>query len=530
MKQFLFFVIVGFMMLILLSCSPINNVPMTVEDDMTFEEEQIKYNIEQIIFSKSFQSTEPSVEVISNKNNVKILASLGLAEYSDIIINKIVKKGNIINIHVSGIKGDNPSLSVPQIIMELIELNINKDNITFNIVFDDYDQVKIKFGINDIINKIQSHFKIATNRLPTYNLLKEDNNIIWDISYKGVFDRENPILPLINLSILIDANSGEIIESEKTIVSSSLDHGHILDYVPEDYMLYKKIISNNDEDEKLSEQLWFINPLSKEKAQLYTTDYKIAVAQFNADKTYISLIETNEDKNDLYIISLEDKRVFKIPFKTKFNPRRMKWKDINTLYLLGNDQDTSTIYSYNLESNETRVVKKIDKVIDNLIINDDIFIVTEKFKDEINRNIYLTTDWDTYKLIDNGFNVKFLSDDLIAYLKKIEKNDNNFLFIYDLKNEEIVAIIEGNISNYHLFNDDELIYVNQNTNNADYTIAKYSISDKSTEDVTTIIGNRIYYDENNNIIYLNILLPFEDNKTEMIYSISVDKLNNVKNP
>ena len=193
MKQFLFFVIVGFMMLILLSCSPINNVPMTVEDDMTFEEEQIKYNIEQIIFSKSFQSTEPSVEVISNKNNVKILASLGLAEYSDIIINKIVKKGNIINIHVSGIKGDNPSLSVPQIIMELIELNINKDNITFNIVFDDYDQVKIKFGINDIINKIQSHFKIATNRLPTYNLLKEDNNIIWDISYKGVFDRENPI-------------------------------------------------------------------------------------------------------------------------------------------------------------------------------------------------------------------------------------------------------------------------------------------------------------------------------------------------
>ena len=27
-----------------------------------------------------------------------------------------------------------------------------------------------------------------------------------------------------------------------------------------------------------------------------------------------------------------------------------------------------------------------------------------------------------------------------------------------------------------------------------------------------------------NIIYLNILLPFEDNKTEMIYSIGVNKL------
>ena len=160
MKQGLFFVLSMFLMVILLSCNHNTNVPMTAEDDTTFEEEEVKYVIEQVVFSKSFQSTEPNVEVLSNKNNVKILASLGLTEYSEISINNIVKKGNVVNIHVSGIKGENPSLSVPQVILELSELNTNKDNLSFNIVFDDYEQLKIKFGINDILNKINPNLKL----------------------------------------------------------------------------------------------------------------------------------------------------------------------------------------------------------------------------------------------------------------------------------------------------------------------------------------------------------------------------------
>lgn len=524
MKQTLIIIISIFMMLILLSCSSNNNIPMTAENDMAFEEEEIKFKIEQVVFSKSFQSTEPSVEVLSNKNVVKILASLGLAEYSDISINNIVKKGNVVNIYVSGIKGENPSLSVPQVIMELDKLT-NKDNLNFNIIFDDYDQLKIKFGINDIINKIQSHFKIATNRLPSYSLIKEENNIIWDISYKGVLDRDNPIIPLINLSILIDANSGELIEAEKTIVSSSLDNGHILDYKPENHILYKKTISNNG-TEKVNEQLWYLDPLSKKKMPIYTSDSKILGAEFNFDKTYISLMEGNEDKQILYIISFEDKRVFKIPFEGSFNPRRMRWKDNNSLYLLGNDENGSYIYSYSIKDNEIKIVKRIDKFLDNIIIKDDTFIITERLENQFNRNIYVTSDWSSFQLIDEGFSARFLSSDMIAYLKKNEKNDCNFLYIYDLNDGNIVDVIEGNISSYNLFNEDYLIYVNQNTNNGDYTIIKYSISDGSTEDITTIIGNKIYYDENNNVIYLNIVLPFEDNKTEMIYSIDVDKLNN----
>ena len=259
---------------------------------------------------------------------------------------------------------------------------------------------------------------------------------------------------------------------------------------------------------------------------MYTSDYKIQSAQFSFDKSYISLIETNEDKQNLYIISFEDKRVFKISFETNFNPRRMRWKDNDTLYLLGNDENTSTIYTYSVENNETKIINKLDRIFDNLVIEDNLFIVTEKLENEFNRNIYITSDWHGYKLIDKGFNVRFLSQDLIAYLKRNEKSDSNFLYIYDLKDDKIVKIIEGNISNFSLINKEELIYVNQNTNHADYTLIKYSIRDNTTEDITTIIGDRIYYDENNHTVYLNILLPFEDNKTEMIYSINLDKLNN----
>lgn len=526
MKQVIFFVIATLLMVILISCNHNSEIPMTVEEDATFEEEEIKFTIEQVIFSKSFQSTEPNVEIISNKNNVKILASLGLAEYSEVSINNIIKKGNVVNIHVSGIKGENPSLSVPQVIMELKELSNNKNNLSFNIVFDDYEQLKIKVGINDIINKIKSQFKITTNRLPSYSLLKGGNNIVWNIAYKGVFDRENPIIPLINLSTVIDANTGEIIESEKTIVSSSLDQGHLLDFMPENHLLYKKTISNNSEPEATNDQLWYIDSLNAEKTTLYTSDYKIQSAQFSFDKSYISLIETNEDKQNLYIISFEDKRVFKISFETNFNPRRMRWKDNDTLYLLGNDENTSTIYTYSVENNETKIINKLDRIFDNLVIEDNLFIVTEKLENEVNRNIYITSDWHGYKLIDKGFNVRFLSQDLIAYLKRNEKSDSNFLYIYDLKDDKIVKIIEGNISNFSLINKEELIYVNQNTNHADYTLIKYSIRDNTTEDITTIIGDRIYYDENNHTVYLNILLPFEDNKAEMIYSINLDKLNN----
>jgi len=524
MKQGLFFVLSMFLMVILLSCNHNTNVPMTAEDDTTFEEEEVKYVIEQVVFSKSFQSTEPNVEVLSNKNNVKILASLGLTEYSEISINNIVKKGNVVNIHVSGIKGENPSLSVPQVILELSELNTNKGNLSFNIVFDDYEQLKIKFGINDILNKIQSQFKIATNRLPSYSLLKEENNIVWNISYRGVFDRENSIVPLINLSTIIDANSGEIIESEKTIVSSLLDQGHVLDYIDGKHILYKKTITNKDDPEKINEQLWYLDLSNREKVTLYTSDYKIQAAQFNSDNTYISLIEGKEEKQNLYIISFEDKRVFKISFEPNFNPRRMRWKDKDTLYLLGNNENTSTIYSYNVESNEIKIIKKVDRILDNLIVKGDTFIVTERVENEVNRNIYMTSDWHTYKLIDKGFSIKFLSQDLIAYLKKNEKNDSNFLYIYDLKDEQIASTIEGNISNYDIIDENSLIYVNQNTNNADYTIIKYRVRDSEAEEITTIIGDKIFYDEKSNIIYLNILLPFEDNKTEMIYSIDVNKL------
>ena len=202
----------------------------------------------------------------------------------------------------------------------------------------------------------------------------------------------------------------------------------------------------------------------------------------------------------------------------------MRWKDKDTLYLLGNNENTSTIYSYNVESNEIKIIKKVDRILDNLIVKGDTFIVTERVENEVNRNIYMTSDWHTYKLIDKGFSIKFLSQDLIAYLKKNEKNDSNFLYIYDLKDEQIASTIEGNISNYDIIDEDSLIYVNQNTNNADYTIIKYRVRDSEAEEITTIIGDKIFYDEKSNIIYLNILLPFEDNKTEMIYSIDVNKL------
>ena len=42
-----------------------------------------------------------------------------------------------------------------------------------------------------------------------------------------------------------------------------------------------------------------------------------------------------------------------------------------------------------------------------------------------------------------------------------------------------------------------------------------------------VIGKNVYYNSKDNIIYLNTILPFENDNTEIIYSID---LNAIENP
>ncbi|MDU5080345.1 hypothetical protein CIW83_02570 [Tissierella sp. P1] len=525
MKRILLIIVTIFIALVFSGCNP-NEKDSVALDDARFEEEEIKYEIEQILFSKSFQSIEPSVEIITNNNKLKILASLGLSEYSGINVNSIVKKGSEINIHVSGISNKNDlRLAVPQVVMELKKTKLKKiEDLKFNIIYDDYTPLKIKYGINDVLNKIQSHFKVSTKGTPIFDLIRINDAIVWDISYNSIFDKENPDIPLVNLSAQVDANTGNIIDSEKLSISTSLDSGHILGYINNDYILYKKTVLDKDTNKSI-EQLWDYSALNNEKSMLYSSNFKISSAQFSSDLHYVSVIEVNDNGSELYIIPLDDKRAYKISFENKFNPKTMRWNSDNILYLIENNDDNSTVYSYNVKNNDINVIGIFNKNIENLIINNDNFLIVEKTDNELNRKISITSDWDKFKPIGNGANPKFLNKNMISYLRKNEDNDYNSLFVYDMKAKDIISQIEGNILNYEILPDSNIVYVDKNINKNDFTLKKYSLNNQVTNDIAHFISDKIYYDENRNLVYLNITLPFDNEKTEMIYSLDLSKLN-----
>ncbi len=495
-------------------------------DNARFEEEEIKYEIEQILFSKSFQSIEPSVEIITNNNKLKILASLGLSEYSGIKVNNIVKKGSEINIHVSGIYNKNDlRLAVPQVIMEIKKSRLKKvDDLKFNIIYDDYTPLKIKYSVNDVLNKIQSHFKISTKGTPIFNLVRINDNIVWDISFNSIFDKENPDIPLVNLSAQVDANTGDIINSEKLFISNSLDNGHILNYIKNDYILYKKIVLDKDTD-KTVEQLWSYDATNNEKSMLYSSNYKISSAQLCPNLHYASVIEVSDSGTELYIIPLDNKRAYKISFENNFSPKIMKWNNEDILYLIENKEDISTVYSYDVENNKTNIIGNLNKNIENLIINNNTFLIAEKTDSESNKKISITSDWDKFKPIGLGFNPKFLNENTISYLQKNGDNDSTSLFIYDIIEKDIISEIGENILNYEILPNNNIVYVEKSTTKNDFTLIKYSLNDQTNTEIGHFIGDKIYYDENRNIVYLNVTLPFDNEKTEMIYSLDLSKFN-----
>jgi hypothetical protein len=525
-KKILCVIFTLFLAISLVGCNAKEKSLITIEEDITFDEEEINYEIEQILFSKSFQSIDPSVEIITNNNKLKVLASLGLTECSSVNVNNVIKKGGEINIHVSAQYSKNSlRLAVPQVYME-IEKSKFKDinDLKFNIVYDDYTPLKIKFGINDVLKKLEAHYKISTKTSPVFTLTRLDKSLVWDISYNSIFDRETPEVPLVNLFVQVDATSGDIITSEKVSISSVLDEGHILNYVSDNLILYKKVIIDN-ETNKTKEQLWSYDTIKGEKTMIFSSNYNIHTLASNKNQELISIIEVNENGSELYIVSLGDNRTYKINLEEDFNPTLMSWKDKNIIYLVQSNDYGSIVYSFDVESNESKLVGNFNRSIEALVSNGESFLVVENSDEDNIKIISITTDWRNFVFINNGFSPKFIDDDHIAYLKKDNTQDINTLIIYNLKEDRTIRRIEENIVNYRIMSPTNLSYIIKNSNNNDFTLMNYSLENKGSTKIANLINEKVYYSENDELVYLNIILPFESDKREMIYIIDLSKLN-----
>ena len=511
----------------LAGCKAIENLPLLTKDTNAKAEteggEEIEYSLEQVVLSKGYQTIEPNVEIVKKKNKIKLLASLGLLESSGAQIDKIVRKGNIVNIHVINETDEKSTqLAVPQIVIDINQKLKDIDDIKFNIINENYKPLSIKLGLNDVINKINSEFKVSANTAPVINLLNIDDSIIWDITYNSIFDRNNPETPLVNLSVEIDANSGNILKSTKSFISSIVDEGHVLDYIDDKYILYRK--KENDIAKNIdTESLWIYDIENNERGLLFKSNQKIQSAIFSPDLKSISLVENNDNKRELYIIPIDAAKAYKVIFNDPINPLSVNWKDNNNLYIIDNNE-SSSIYTYNLRNNETNLVNTYDLNIIGIKNIKSNAIITALEENKLNKKIIFTNNWQDLKFVDYGFNVKFIDENRICYLKNTEKEDKNALYIYDLDTNKKMDVIDLNLSNYSIITENKLLLIEKNQSNNDYTVHGYDLGDEVLTTISNINSDNVYYNIEKNLIYVNLTIPFENEKHELIYAVDLKKL------
>ena len=504
-----------------LGCTSVENTTSDSQTDLN-NSKDIKYTIEKIYFSKAFQSIAPNVEVIESDGKKTLALNLGLSQYSEINIDDIKLEDDEFNIYISGYNDKaTTSLSVPQVILAFENLPVdNIRDINFNIIYNDYDYIDIKFEINDVLNKLESQFGLSLSSWPNFNLIEKEDKIIWEIEYENIISMESEDYPLINLSAEVDANTGEVISYDTDEISSAIDRGTVLNLNDNGLLLYEKI-SNND-SETSSCELWLYDSNTEEKNMIYNCQSSLLSAEASDDLANVAFIEKNNLSSEAYIYSNVDSKIYKLQFEDQFNPQILKWKDDNTLYLLESKNSNSIIYSYKVSTNESQQIANINKSLNNIIVGNDEFIVVEDIDESDNKKLSLTDDFKKYIDIGSGFNPKYIDNDIIGYLKNDENTDMNHLIIYNIRQDKIISVIKENILNYRVNPPDSIIYIKNNPKYKDYTLSRYSLSSDESTDLINVIDKDIYYNDKKNLIYLNVELPFEDEDLNIIHSISLE--------
>lgn len=527
MKRILFVFIMSIYTLLLIGCANRQNPIIYKEINAVSDqsEESIRYKVERVTLSKGYQNIDPNVEVIKKGLDFKILVSLGLVESTGVKITEINKVDNEINIYIENENNTKDSqIVVPQVLIDLKGIKLkDKDNFKFNIINENYEPIKIKLGTNDIISKVNADFQLSTNTLPIINILNEEDKILWELTYNNIFDKHNLETPIIDLSILIDANSGDIIKSSKNFISSFIDEGHILDYIPNKSILYKKS-EGTIKDANLKDSLWQFNIDSNDTRILYASNSKIECATPNASGEHIALIESHEGLNSLYIIEALEQKAYKVLFKEEISPSLVRWKDNKELYILNKKGKSSSLYKYNISENTTKPVASVNKDITDFQVMGDSFLITEGNENHEEIKVYTTKNWSQYGFEDYGFKPAYVDDNKIAYLSFNKNQHISSLKIYDTKRKRIYDNIDLNISQYFIIDDGTLGIIEKNNGDNEFTFYKYGLKDKNLEKITNTNSKNVFYNQDKDLLYIDLSIPFESDRSQIIYSIDLSKI------
>ncbi len=505
----------------MVGCSPKEELPL-LDAGKTLDEKVIKHRVEKIILSKGFQSTEPMVEASKEGGKLKLIVTAGVIECSGINIDKVTRAGNTISLYISGLfERDKIKLAIPQatvIIDEVIDSNIN--DLNFNIVSQNYKAISLKYNKNQIIDKIRGEFKIDLNTIPQVELVKDGDNIYWDMLFVSLIHKDNHKSPLSNLTVKADAISGEILDYEKSAISTYIDQGYLMDYLPNELILYKKVHTDNDIQ---YESLWTYDIGSYKKTKIYTTKYSIQSAYFNPVGEHISLIEKDDSKSDVYIIEMSKNIAYKVTPPEYFHPKLIRWKNNNELSIADVNGEKSTIFTYDIVEN--RLVKEfeVDKVISSFDVFDNMIVFSEVDELAINKNIYLTDDGLNLKQVGSGFSPSFFNKKNIIYLEN-DKDNKNILKMYDIEKNNIVDRLNYNIVSYKKLDDETIIFIENTNFNNEYSLIKYLVDSRSIASTYRVSSPSLYYSSEKEKAYMSLAISGNGESLNNIYCIDLKEV------
>lgn len=506
----------------MVGCSHIRKVPLS-NTNKTLEEKAIDYEIEKIILSKGFQSINPMVEATKEGGKLKLIVSTGIVECSGINIDKVTKMGNTITLYISALfENDKIQFAIPQatvIIEEPIETSI--ENLNFNIVSQNYKTISLKYNKNQIIDKIRGEFKIESNITPQVELIKDEDNVHWNITFTNLIHKNNSKSPLSNLKVEADALTGEILDYEKETISKYLDEGYLMDYLPNQLILYKRVHSNNDIQ---YDSLWTYDVTTGNKEKIYTTKYKIQNAYFNPNGEYISLIEKDNSKGEVFLIEISKKITLKITPPDYFHPKLLKWKNSNELCIIDVNGETSTIFTYNIEENRLKKELKLDKVVESLDTMGNMMVFTEADELSINKNIFLIDNDMNIEQIGTGFKPSFFNDKNIIYLTNDEDMNKNMMKFYNIEKNSIMNSLDYNVINYYKLSDETILFIENTNFNNEYSLIKYHVGDRAILSAYKVNSPNLYYNSDEEKAYISLTISGNDRSMNNIYCIDLSKI------
>lgn len=480
-----------------------------------------EFTVEQVILSQGFQNTDSRIELSRKNNQLTLMVSPGLIKSTGVDVSKIEEKDGIYNIHIVNSSYSSAELVIPQITILISEVTASQaESMKFNIVNENYTPIAINYGIVDILNKIKSDFKITTDRYPSTKLVEENNEPLWIINYDSIYDLGSIEIPVIDLKIKVNANSGEVIESSKGLISTFHDFGTILGFVPKKGILYShtdKITSDNI--------LMLYDFDANEKSELYRTYSNIESAHLSPDGSHVALLEKNSDATVAFVVSINNGKAIRIDSKQNMIPEKLLWINNYEIQLLNNFLDQQTqILVYNLNDNSWKTSYNLMMDLCTLETIKDTVLASEFIGEEMNNRILIDSNSSGLQFVDYGFCPKILNEKLGMYLQNKDASTENILKIFNFDTLDTVYESTFNVSVARQISPDTIIIIEKLPGNSNFHARLLNTGNMKLSNLGVTNSSSIYFDQESERVYANPSIMYKEELVEIIYSVDLADL------